>query len=103
MGLLTDSQGEPVSVSLFPGNTSDLSTFKTHVDRLKNTIEPSNITLVGDRGMIRGPQQKEANGAGIHYISALHKSEIETLLRKGDQRFRTPFGKRAYELMIPRG
>ena len=84
MGLLTDAQGEPVSVSLFPGNTSDLSTFKTQVDRLKDTFEQSNVTLVGDRGMIRGPQQKEANAAGFHYISALHKAEIETLLRKGE-------------------
>ena len=84
MGLLTDAQGEPVSVSLFPGNTRDLSTFKTQVDHLKNTFKQSNVTLVGDRGMIRGPQQKEANAAGFHYISALHKAEIETLLRKGE-------------------
>ena len=84
MGLLTDAQGEPVSVSLFPGNTSDLSTFKTQVDRLKSTFGQSQVTLVGDRGMIRGPQQKEANAAGFHYISALHKAEIETLLKKGE-------------------
>ena len=84
MGLLTDSQGEPMSVSLFPGNTSDLSTFKTQVDRLKTTFGQRNVTLVGDRGMIRGPQQKEANAAGFHYLSARHKTEIETLLRKGE-------------------
>ena len=34
--------------------------------------------------MIRGPQQKEANAAGFHYISALHRAEIETLLKKGE-------------------
>lgn len=84
MGLLTDGSGEPLSVSLFRGNTSDLSTFKTQVDRLKNTFEQSQVTLVGDRGMIRGPQQKEATAAGLHYISALHKAEIETLLKGGE-------------------
>ena len=84
MGLLTDSDGEPVSVSLFPGNTNDLGTFTMQVANLKATFNQANITLVGDRGMIRGPQQKEANEAGFHYISALHKTEIETLLKSGE-------------------
>ena len=84
MGLLTDAQGEPVSVSLFPGNTSDLSTFKPQITRLKDTFGQNKITLVGDRGMIRGPQQKEANDAGFNYISALHKEEIQTLLKSGE-------------------
>ena len=84
MGLLTDAQGEPVSVSLFVGNTSDLRTFGTQVTSLKNTFGQQNITIVGDRGMIRGPQQMEASAAGFHYISALHKAEIETLLKSGE-------------------
>lgn len=84
MGLLTDAQGEPVSVSLFAGNTSDLRTFGTQVTSLKNTFGQKNITIVGDRGMIRGPQQMEVNAAGFHYISALHKAEIETLLKSGE-------------------
>ena len=84
MGLLTDSLGEPVSVSLFPGNTNDLGTFTMQVANLKATFNQANITLVGDRGMIRGPQQQEANDAGFHYISALHKAEIETLLKSGE-------------------
>lgn len=84
MGLLTDVQGEPVSVSLFVGNTSDLRTFGTQVTSLKNTFGQKNITIVGDRGMIRRPQQMEASAAGFHYISALHKAEIETLLKSGE-------------------
>lgn len=83
MGLLTDAGGEPVSVSLFAGNTSDLRTFGAQVDSLTNTFGQKNITIVGDRGMIRGPQQAEAGAAGFHYISALHKAEIETLLKSG--------------------
>ena len=84
MGLLTDADGEPVSVSLFPGNTNDLQTFSTQVASLKTTFAQSNITIVGDRGMIRGPQQQEANAAGFNYISALHKAEILTLLKSGE-------------------
>ncbi len=84
MGLLTDASGEPLSVSLFPGNTSDLNTFDTQLDSLKSTFEQQHITLVGDRGMIRKPQQAAANEAGHHYISALHKAEIQTLLKTGE-------------------
>lgn len=83
MGLLTDSGGEPVSTQLFPGNTNDLATFKDQVEKLKERFQQQAVTIVGDRGMIRGPQQKEANKAGLHYISALHKCEIETLLKAG--------------------
>ncbi|MCX6874258.1 MAG: IS1634 family transposase [Verrucomicrobia bacterium] len=84
MGLLTDESGEPLSVSLFPGNTSDLNTFNTQLESLKNTFDQQHITLVGDRGMIRKPQQAAANEAGHHYISALHKAEIQTLLKAGE-------------------
>lgn len=84
MGLLTDESGEPLSVSLFPGNTSDLNTFDTQLESLKNTFEQQHITLVGDRGMIRKPQQLATNQAGYHYISALHKAEIVTLLKAGE-------------------
>lgn len=83
MGLLTDAEGEPVSVSLFPGNTSDLQTFGSQVEKLKNHFGQEHITMVGDRGMIRGPQQAQTKEAGFHFISGLHKSEIETLLKSG--------------------
>ena len=102
MGLLTDAQGEPVSVSLFAGNTSDLRTFGTQVASLKNTFGQKNITIVGDRGMIRGPQQMEVNAAGFHYISALHKAEIETLLKSGEVQM-TFFDNDVHEVLLEDG
>ena len=83
MGLLTDAEGEPASVSLFPGNTSDLQTFGSQVEKLKTHFGQEHITMVGDRGMIRGPQQVQTKEAGFHFISGLHKAEIETLLKNG--------------------
>ena len=83
MGLLTDSSGEPISTQLFPGNTNDLATFKDQIDTLKLRFAQENVTMVGDRGMIRGPQQQQVTEAGLHYISALHQCEIETLLKAG--------------------
>lgn len=84
MGLLTDATGEPISVSLFPGQTNDLQTFTTQIESLKTTFQQSKITMVGDRGMIRRPQQQEANDVGYNYISALHKAEILSLLKSGE-------------------
>lgn len=81
MGLLTDVTGEPISVSLFPGNTSDVSTVAHQVDKLKNVFGQKTVTLVGDRGMIRGPQEDIINAAGMYYIGALTKAEIATLLK----------------------
>lgn len=81
MGLLTDSDGEPISTQLFPGNTNDLATFKDQIHALKERFKEENVTIVGDRGMIRAPQQQQAQEAGLHYISALHKNEIQTLLK----------------------
>ena len=83
MGLLTDSEGEPISTQLFPGNTNDLATFKDQIHTLKERFQQNNVTIVGDRGMIRSPQQKQVQEAGLHYISALHKNEIQTLLKNG--------------------
>ena len=39
--------------------------------------------MVGDRGMIRSPQMKEAKASGFHYITALTKPQIQGLLRTG--------------------
>lgn len=83
MGLLTDSNGEPISTQLYPGNTNDLATFNDQIQAIKHRFQQENVTLVGDRGMIRSPQQKQVQEAGLHYISALHKNEIETLLKSG--------------------
>jgi hypothetical protein len=41
------------------------------------------ITLVGDKGMLRGPQLKDLQTIQFHYITALAKPEIRTLLDVG--------------------
>lgn len=53
LGLLTDSQGEPISVQVYPGNTSDLHTFGDQVQKVKRELGCAGVTLVGDRGANR--------------------------------------------------
>jgi len=81
VGLLTDAQGEPVSTQVYRGNTRDLQTFGDQVAKLRKQWGCEGVTLVGDRGMIRGDQKAAARKAGFHFISALTKPQIEKLLK----------------------
>lgn len=82
IGLLTDSLGRPVSIEVFPGNTNDLSTFGNQVRKVRERFDGHDVILVGDRGMIRGPQIEELP-EGFHYVSAISKPQIEKLLIDG--------------------
>jgi hypothetical protein len=41
------------------------------------------MTFVGDRGMIKSGQIEDLSRAGFHYITALTKPQIDTLLKRG--------------------
>lgn len=80
VGLLTDSQGEPVSIQVYRGNTSDLKTFAQQVHKVKKELGCQGVTLVGDRGMIRTDQKAVAQKADFHFVTALTKPQIQKLL-----------------------
>jgi hypothetical protein len=82
VGLLTDSQGEPVSIQVYRGNTSDLKTFGQQIGKLKKELGCQGVTLVGDRGMIRAEQKAAAQAADFHFITSLTKPQIEKLLNQ---------------------
>ncbi len=80
VGLLTDSQGEPISTQVYRGNTSDLKTFGQQVHKIKKELGCEGVTMVGDRGMIRTEQKAAARKAEFHFITALTKPQIQKLL-----------------------
>jgi transposase len=80
IGLLADSLGEPVSVQVYRGNTSDLKTFGQQVHKIKKQLGCQGVTMIGDRGMIRKDQKEAARKAEFHFITALTKPQIEKLL-----------------------
>jgi transposase len=51
-GLLTDHQGRPVAVEVFPGNTADPTAFISAVETVTDRFGLGDLALVGDRGMI---------------------------------------------------
>jgi hypothetical protein len=79
IGLLCDESGEPVSVEVFMGNTQDPQTFGAQVQKAAQRFGCTEVTMVGDRGMIKRGQI-EALPESFHYITAITKPQIETLL-----------------------
>jgi transposase len=82
IGLLCDGSGHPISVEVFPGNTSDTKTFANQVDKATERFGASTAVFIGDRGMIRSQQEDELALAKLNFVGCLTKPEIETLLKK---------------------
>jgi Transposase DDE domain len=83
IGLLCDEDGHPVSIEVFPGNTQDPRTFAAQINKVKARFGVTEITFVGDRGMIKGQQIEDLAMQGCHYITAITKPQIDKLLRTG--------------------
>ena len=82
IGMLCDESGEPVSTEVFTGNTQDPKTFESQVKKVAERYGCTEVTMVGDRGMIK-TMQIERLPEGFHYITAITKPQIEALIKKG--------------------
>lgn len=82
IGLLTDSKGNPIATEVFRGDTNDLATFHSQIEKAKDRFGCKRVTFVGDRGMIKSGQIEDLAKHGFHYITALTRKQIETLVRK---------------------
>lgn len=85
-GLLCDPQGHPVSIEAFRGNTVDTKTFGSQIRKVVDRFGAKTVTMVGDRGMLKGPQIEQLRAeedVELHYITAITKSQIEALLKQG--------------------
>jgi len=83
-GLLTDSEGRPVAVDVYPGNTGDPTTVPDQVEKLRQRFGLSRVVLVGDRGMLTEAQiDKLKQHPGLGWISALRGLAIRELVESG--------------------
>ncbi len=79
-GLLTDPEGRPIAVRVFPGNTADPAAFVSISEDLKDRFALAEMVMVGDRGMItsaRIERLRELGGYG--WITALRAPQIAAL------------------------
>jgi hypothetical protein len=83
-GLLCASDGCPVAVEVFAGNTGDPATLATQITKLKQRFRLDHIVLVGDRGMITEARVETVlKPAGLDWITALRAPTIRMLLEQG--------------------
>jgi hypothetical protein len=84
-GALTDHEGRPVALCVYPGNTGDPTTIPDQVEKLKARFGLAHLVLVGDRGMLTQAQiEKVKDTPGIGWISALRSSAIRDLVEQGN-------------------
>jgi transposase len=82
-GVLTDGDGRPISIDVYPGNTADPTTVADQVDKVRNRFKLSQIVLVGDRGLLPQTQiDKLKDYPGMGWISALKSSVIKKLVEQ---------------------
>jgi transposase len=84
-GLLTNSEGCPVAVEVFEGNTGDPTTVAAQVSKLRQRFQLKQVVLVGDRGMLTSARIREdlKPQEGLQWISALKSIQIQQLVQGG--------------------
>jgi len=83
-GVMTDIEGRPVAVQVYPGNTGDPTTVPDQADKLRGRFGLDRIVLVGDRGMLTQTQiEKLKTQPGLGWISALRSPAIRGLVDQG--------------------
>lgn len=83
-GVMTDAQGRPIAVEVYPGNTGDPKTVADQVDKLCDRFGFGRVVLVGDRGMLTEAQIKGLRRyPSLGWISALRAPAIAKLVKGG--------------------
>lgn len=83
VGLLCDQEGHPLSIEVFPGNTQDPATVASQIRKAAERFGSKDVTFVGDRGMLKSKQITDLLEHKFHYITAITKPQIETLINQG--------------------
>ena len=83
-GVLTDAEGRPVAIEIYPGNTGDPTTVADQVDKVRKQFGLARVVVVGDRGMLTQPQlDKIKKHPEMGWITALTSVAIRGLVEKG--------------------
>lgn len=84
-GMMTNSEGCPVAVSIYPGNTSDSITIPDQADMLRREFGLERVVMVGDRGMLTQTQIDHIRQyPGIGWITVMGYQAVRELSLSGD-------------------
>ena len=80
-GLLCTTDGVPVAIEVFEGNTADPKTLAAQITKLKTRFGLERVCLVGDRGMLTSARiRDELRPGGLDWITALRAPQIKALV-----------------------
>jgi hypothetical protein len=84
IGLLCASNGCPVAVEVFEGNTADPMTLSAQINKLKQRFKLHRVVMVGDRGLLTEARITETlRPGGLDWITALRAPAIKALAAEG--------------------
>jgi transposase len=83
IGLICTSEGCPIAVEVFPGNTKDETTVEEKIAEIQKRYKVTKLIFVGDRGMVTQANiEKTKDIKGLNTISALTHPQITELLSR---------------------
>lgn len=84
-GLLCNSEGCPVAIEVFSGDTADPKTVSVQIEKVRRRFGIERVVLVGDRGMLTSARiEKECRGVeGLDWITALRAPQVAKLVKEG--------------------
>ncbi|NOY49815.1 MAG: IS1634 family transposase [Chlorobi bacterium] len=82
VGLMLDSEGCPLTIEVFEGNTGDTKTVSSQLKKLKETFGVERVVFVGDKGMVKSAQMDEMASGKYKwgYLTTITKAQIRTLI-----------------------
>jgi transposase len=80
-GLLCNADGCPVAIEVYQGNTSDPTTLKDQIEKVRTRFGLSRVVFVADRGLLTSARIREelAPVEGLDWVSALRSEQIRKL------------------------
>lgn len=85
-GLLTDAEGRPIAVTVYPGGTTDSQTVPQQIEVLRDQFGLERVVIVGDRGMITQAHIdtfRQEDHKGLEWVTALKSVAIRKLVDSG--------------------
>lgn len=79
-GMVVTPEGLPITLQVYPGNTTDVTTVVGMRERLQRLFALRQGIYVGDRGMISETVEKDLASHGFQWILAEKNSEVEDVL-----------------------
>jgi transposase len=97
VGAVLDGEGRPICCELWPGNTADVTTLLSVVDRLRQRFRIRRACIVADRGMICDDVVQELEDTGRPFILGARmrkQKEVRDQVLADKGRFRVVTGPR---------